>query len=264
MLALIASIVTIAAFVLTLAIIFYERRRSPECEIGKPLRARKKQRTIAFWTIGRFYQAIQQFDLYCEELEGGNLPAEQKDPSMPSREDLLRFAQAVLLTAAVDIVPFSQGKANLFHFADQPGGGNRQIVSHVLNGPFPPTQVLSGANAYRTMSITDGRKADSVAGECVRIGLPRLERLTEKGGFSGEEIELGTTHILGIPVKFKVMNPAIDYRFAPESLPAAITIDLRIMLMRPLLPLIRRFTYRRSQFICHRLSRYNDLVRANP
>jgi hypothetical protein len=158
-------------------------------------------------------------------------------------------------------VPFSQGKANLFHFADGPGGGGREIVSHVLTGPFPPTQVLSGANAYRAMGITDNKKADSVAGECVRIGLPRLEKLTDKGGFSGEEIELGTSHILGIPMKFK--NPVGDYRSAPEGLPAAVTVDLRIMAMRPLLPIIRRFAYRRSQFICHRLSRYNDLVREN-
>lgn len=262
MLAILGFTLTAAAFFLGIGVFLYERKRSPEWEAGKPLRARRKQRTIALWTIGRFYQAIRQFDLYCEELENGNLPLEQRDPSQPSREDLLRFAQAVLLTAAVDIVPFSQGKANLFHFADGPGGGSREIVSHVLTGPFPPTQVLSGANAYRSMVITDGKKAESVAGECVRIGLPRLEKLTDKGNFSGEEIELGTSHILGIPAKFK--KAGADYRSAPEGVPAAITVDLRIMGLRPMLPIIRPFAYRRSRFICHRLNRYNDLIRANP
>jgi len=262
MAALIGIGLTAVAFLFALGIFLYEHRRSPECNVGQPLRARKKQRTIALWTIGRFYQSLQQFDLYCEELEKTSYQQidTQTDATRPSRADLLRFAQAVLLAAAVDILPFSQGKANLFHFIDAPDGDRREIVSHVLTGPFPPKQILAGANAYRKMTITPTQEAESVAGECVRIALPQLERLKGKGNFSGKEIKLGTTHILGMPAEFETMPSVGDYRAAPKGLPAAITVDLRIVFMRPLLPIIRRFAYRRSQFICHRLSRYNLLI----
>jgi len=260
MITILGIVLTAAAFLFAVAIYLDEHRRSPESVPGKPLRARKQQRTIALWTSGRFYKALQQFDLYCDQLEGEEVPEDTTDPTKPSRADHLRFAQAVLLTAAVDIVPFSQGKANLFHFADSPGGESRDIVSHILMGPFPPKQILSGANAFRKMTIKSNKKADSVAGECVRLELPQLEKLTKKDNFSGKEIKLGTTHILGIPVEFERMPGVDGYRDAPENLPAAITIDLRIMWMRLVLPVIRRFAYRRCLYICHRLSRYNALI----
>lgn len=261
MVAIAGIILTAAALVFTLAVFIHENRRSPECFPEKPLRARGKQRTISLWTIGRFYQSLKQFDLYCKELEESAMSDSEDDPARPSRDDLLRFARAVLLTAAVDIMPFSQGKANLFHFVDAPNRQSREIVSQVLIGPFPPEQILAGASAYRTMTIEFGKEAESVAGECVRLGLPQLEKLRKKkGNFSGKEIKLGTTHILGMPVEFDAMTAVNDFRSAPEGAPAAITVDLRIMSMRFLLPVIRWFAYRRSKFICHRLSRYNSLI----
>lgn len=260
MLATIGTIVGVGSFLVGLFVVFHERRRSPGSTPGKPLRARKKQRTIAIWTIGRFYQSLQQFDEYCDRLEKEPLVQTEADPTKPSREDLLRFAEAVLLTAAVDIVPFSQGKANLFHFADDATGHSRQIVSQVFTGAFPPSQVLSGVMTYREMLIEHDTEASSVAGECVRLGIPRLYRITKKSTFSGEEIKLGTTHIVGMPAHLGSTVGVDDFCRVPQGMPAAITVDLRIGFTRLLLPLIKAFAYRRGHFICHRLSRYSSLA----
>jgi hypothetical protein len=148
----------------------------------------------------------------------------------------------------------------MFHFADEPRGDQREIVSQVFSGPFPPSQVLAGVTTFRAMPIRRDEEASSVAGECVRLRVPRLYRITKKTAFSGEEIKLGTTHILGLPAELGVAGGADDFCRIPTSLPAAITVDLRIMLVRPALPLVRRFAYRRGAFICHRLARYRALL----
>lgn len=262
MLALIGVVLTGLALLFATAVFIHERRRSPECRPDVRLRAREKQRTIAIWTIGRFYQSLRQFDDYCIKLEEGGLPDTETDPTKPSRDDLLRFAGSLLLTSAIDIIPFSQGKANLFHFADGPTGDRRTIVSQVFSGPFPPSQVLSGVTTFREMLIERDHKASTVAAECVRLRLPRVDRITKKSGFSGVELKLGTTHILGIPTELGVSGRVDDFCRVPLGSPASITVDLRIVLVRPALPLIRRFAERRSQFICHRLARYSALLEA--
>jgi hypothetical protein len=274
MLTLLGTVAAIVAVVLAIAIHVYEHRRSPGCTKGQRIRARPKQRSIAVWRIGRFYQCLQQVDDYCDRIESQELSAANTDPGRPSQSDLLNFAEAALLTAATEIVPFSQGKANLFHFADVPKLHERKIVSQSFSGAFPPSQVLSGTTTYREMSINHDVKASSVAGECVRIKLPHLERITKSSTFSGEELQLGTTHILGIPARLggapngNGAAASDDFCMVPRGLPAAITVDLRIGLTRPLLPLIRRFGYRRSKFISHRLARLSELIatqnEANP
>jgi hypothetical protein len=258
MLVILGTVLGVLSVGVTVWIFAYERRRSPESVPGKPVRAGKKQRTIAIWTIGRFYQALRQFDQYCDRLESSEI-AENNDPARPSREDLLRFAEAVLLTAAIDILPFSQGKANLFHFIDEPHKHTREIVSQTFTGAFPPSQVLGAVSTYREMKINNGEKADSVVGECVRMRRCQLERITKKSNFSGEEIELGTTHILGMPVKFGPDVGADNFCTVRRRMPAAITVDMRVVLARPLLRLIRRFWLRRAESICNRLSRYGSL-----
>lgn len=256
----IGFVVGVLGVVITAAIFVHERRRSPKSVPNNPLRAREKQRTISMWTIGRFYQSLRQFDHYCDRLENPNYAAASADPTKPSRDDLLRFAEAVLLTASVDIVPFSQGKANLFHFADEAAGDSRKIVSQVFVGAFPPSQILSGMRAFRELDIERDASAPSVAGECVRTRRPELEAIDRKKSFSNEEIRLGTTHILGIPAHFDAAIGVDDFCRIPQNMPAAITVDLRIGLIpRLLMWVIRPFAYRRSKFICDRLGRYSVL-----
>jgi hypothetical protein len=259
--AVIGIVLGVVGIVATIAIFVHERRRSPESVPGKPVRAPDKQRNIATWKIGRFYQSLQQFDSYCDRLENPKYALPGTDTTKPSAEDLLRFAEAVLLTAAVDIVPFSQGKANLFHFADEPTGDSRKIVSQVFIGAFPPSQVLGGMTAYRKMDIDRDKPATSVAGDCVRLRKPELVGVTKKSAFNNEEIRLGTTHILGIPAHFATAMGVDDFCRIPQEMPAAITVDLRIgRISRLLMAPIRLFAARRSKFICDRLGRYSVLA----
>lgn len=239
-------------------VIFHERRRKPRSEPGSPVRARGRQGSIAFWTIGRFYQSLQQFDDYCDRLDLPDGWYEGNDPSKPTREDLLRFAESVLLTAATQVIPFSQGKANLFHFVDDPTDHSREIASQLFTGPFPPAQVLSRTTTYRRITVSRDGVMPSVAGECIRYGAPRMAPL-ETGPFSDVERKLGTTHILGMPADRAVLK-IDDYCQIPCGWPAAITVDLRIVLARPFMYMIRRFTYRRGLFVCHRLARYSHLI----
>lgn len=251
-------LVGVLGVVLTVAFFVHERSRDPQYVPGKPIRAREKQRTIAVWTIGRFFQSLQQFDKYCDRLRSRNYAKADPDPTKPSRSDLQRFAEAVLLTAAVDILPFSQGKANLFHFADPGKGDSRKIVSQVFIGPFPPSQVLGGGRTFREMRIKRDEQAASVAGECVQLRRPRLRSVKSMKASSGEELGLGTTHILGIPAHFDTAIGVDDFCRVPQGMPAAITVDLRIAwLARPLLPIVRRLAYRRSKYICHRLGAHS-------
>lgn len=260
MLAVAGLVVAAAAFALTLGVFLHERRRHPEPNHhNERLRASIKQRSVGVWTVGRFYQSLLQFDDYCDLVNGSMIADSTSDPSVPSAEDLLRFAEAVLLTAAADILPFSQGKANLFRFADCPNTEKREIVSSGFIGVFPPSQVLAGS-AFRTLRLDRDHEATSAAGECVRLRLPRIFRITKKSAVSGEEIALGTTHILGIPTQLSMTPGRLDLSRIPIDQPAAITVDLRIIFARPLLPLIRRFAYRRARFVCHRLHRYSILL----
>ena len=165
------------------------------------------------------------------------------------------------MTAAVDILPFSQGKANLFHFADSGDGDARKIVSQVFIGPFPPSQVLGGGRTFREMSIERDQPAASVAGECVRLRRPRLEATSKMKASSGEELGLGTTHILGIPAHFDAAMGVDDFCRIPQGMPAAITVDLRIgWSTKWMLPVLRRLAFRRSRYICHRLGAYSPLA----
>jgi hypothetical protein len=254
----VGTIIGVFGVLLPIVVFLYEHRRSPKSVPGEPVRAGKKARTVAVWTIGRFYQSCRQFDQYCDWLENEEVEVDS-DLSKPTQEDLLRFAEAVLLAAAVDILPFSQGKANLFHFVDKPHQHTRNIASQNFTGAFPPSQVLGSASTYRAMEIQRDQNASSVAGECVRIGRSRLEKIKDKGSISGKEIELGTTHILGMPIRFGTTVGAGNFCDVPKGKPAAITVDLRLVLMRPFLPLIKCFLKRRSACICNRLSRYSAL-----
>jgi hypothetical protein len=257
MFVIIGFVVAVFGVLVPISLYVYEHRRSPESIPGKPMRAGKKQRTIAVWTAGRFSQSLQQFDEYCDRLDTYQLDAGD-DPTKPSREDLLRFAEAVLLTAAVDILPYSQGKANLFYFADPPHNDQRIIVSQTFTGGFPPSQVLGGATTYRKLKISHDEKAASVAGECLRIGFC-LEKISNTL-ISGIEVELGTTHIIGMPVKFGPQVGADNFCGVPQRMPAAITVDLRIgWFSRLAIYFIRRFAARRSACICDRLGRYGAL-----
>jgi hypothetical protein len=248
----------LAGLALPTAVFLYEHRRSPKSIPNEPVRAGKKTRTVALWTIGRFYQSCRQFDQYCDRLEREEV-ATENDLLKPSREDLLRFAEAVLLAAAVDILPFSQGKANLFHFVDAPHQQMRHIASQSFIGAFPPSQVLGSASTYRSLEIHRDHNASSVAGECLRIGRSRLEKIKDKGSISGKEIELGTTHILGIPIRFGPEVGADNFCEVLKGKPAAITVDLRVVFMRPFMFLIKCFLKRRSACLCNRLSRYSAL-----
>jgi hypothetical protein len=252
------AIATVAGVALPVFVYVYERRRQPESVPENPIRAPKRQRSIAFWTLGRFYQSLQQFDEYCDRLDQThNWPT--NDPTRPSRDDMLRFAESVLLTAATQVVPFSQGKANLFHFANSPTSNQRDIVSQFFMGAFPPSQVLARQTTYRPMPVKRDESSPSIAGECIRLGAPHLAA-PKPGTFSQLERELGTTHILGMPAHRGAVNVEDDYCLIPAGCPAAITVDLRIVISRPLIYFIRRFANRRGRFVCHRLARYSALV----
>jgi hypothetical protein len=259
---LVGFIVGVVSFVAATSIHFYERRRKPECVENDPIRGGGKQRTIAFWRISAFYRTLHLFDDYCDRLEKPRTRARvlATTDTEPSYDDLLRFTEAVLLTAATQILPFSQGKANLFKYVDEPGGSTRRIATHTFIGPFPHEQVLSGNTHYREMELDRDGQGQSVAGDSIIQGGSRLRHIAKTHQMSQHEIELGTTHILGMPAKRDVWDQEPDFCKCPLGSPAAITVDLRIVLTRPLMILIRRFAAYRGAFICHRISRLGKLT----
>jgi hypothetical protein len=255
--AVIATLIGAAIAVLTLALWIYERRRHPEPVEGQPIRGRRRISTRLFWHPGQFYQALGYFDGYCDRLR--SQLTTPRPGTHPTELELLHFAQSLLLTAASEIAPFSQGKANLFHYCDAPGAERRQIVSYRFIGVFPPRQVLAGGTGYRPMNIDESaaRDSHSIAAQSI-LNHGTIVRSISHSQYSSEiEKDLRTTHILATPTFDD------DFHRVGCDRPAAITVDLHIVWFlrwtaREDWP-VCRWICRRGRFLSTRLKRIEEL-----
>lgn len=193
------------------------RNSSPESSCVDPL---------GHWHAKMFYQPLEYLDKHITNLN--TVPEQTETPDRVKRVDLLDWGTGLLLTAASVISPFSQGKANLFVVSSTDANGQMlKIRSKTLVGPFPLTQLVDLPDMiYRDMPVPQPSigqpQAFAVAVQALHVGQPLLQPIEKAEYASFTEKALGTTHILGIPLRsphsrVKVGDVAVmtvDFRFS--------------------------------------------------
>ena len=220
------------------------------------------------WSRRAYETPLAQIDLYLERVaqaRSGPLTGGQVGAMV-----LQRWAWDLILTASAAISPHSQGKANLFVVHQNNAAARRLMLrSHTFVGAFPVDQ-LTDEGTYRDIEVdySDATRSpsDFVAAMTLWTGEFEYQRLAFRKkpvswlrgfrkdrppptGDSGRiERQLGTTHIVGIPLRQpgakKLHELVSDLQNLSPGQPVAITVDLRIPLLYRLPPLQAALTAR--------------------
>jgi hypothetical protein len=170
-----------------------------------------------------FQQPLHYLDDY---LNAMTPPTFRPNHETVALEDLETWASHVLLTAAARISPQSQGKANLFEARaierHQRDLEFCQLRSRYFVGGFPLEQLRNAAGDYRHMTVrrSDVRANSTTAGWALLHNSIELIRVKDQAVSSHTELDLKTTHILGIPLR--------NHELLNDGEAAVITVDLKI------------------------------------
>lgn len=184
--------------------------------------------SVQFWHPSVFERPLSYVREHIER--GSKAPDKRQTAQCATKEDFVTWATDLILTSAASISPFSQGKANLFIASSVNSQGQvLKIRSKTLVGSFPLEQLVDTPTLkFRDMAVPEENnpnvKAYAVAAQAVHYGRdPIIEPIesTDKTTFASRtEVELGTTHILGIPLRS--IRDVVS-----EGDVAVITVDLR-------------------------------------
>ena len=226
----------------------YGRRRSR--------RLSAKVMPIRCWRERTFHQALIYLMEYAEALRGAPPTSSDGDPQTVDAPAIKAWGMDLVLTAAARISPHSQGKANLFVINQVTEADPRRIslTSSFFVGAFPLYQLTDSRYTYRQMNVSETYPTDqlSVAGLAVLSNRITLRSVKGTRYRSDQEVALGTTHILAIPI-------GGDFVSLAEDDIAVISVDLALPPLARMLWALE-WWYPRRRF-CARAQRLQNTAR---
>ncbi len=182
---------------------------------------------IRRWKPSHFQLAIGHLEKYADAIRSDLIPLRKGSPEETDADDLKRWFLQLLLTAASIIIPNSQGKANLFYVSQIERGSEGHarrihLASYEFVGVFPLAQLTEEAGKYLRafwIALPEQTLDAPVAATCARANAIQLVKV-DRRTLNEDEIHLGTTHILGIPIVTSVNRPV-------ENALISLTIDLK-------------------------------------
>jgi hypothetical protein len=230
----------------------YRRRKGTE----KPKRARRIG-TITIWRRSAFLGALACAGEYRDALNDVHVLDHQSNQNASVRE-LTVWAASALLTSAAAISRYSQGKANLWVVSAVSCDGNNAVVSIRIRslsfvGPFPIWQLREGDGRFRDMHVRTDSRPETAIGAAAYADALQLADLSNDQSVSDRERELGTTHVLAIPICDKLHN-------VNSGTVVGITVDLSIP--RTLAWLYRRHHLRPFRRLTTRAQEVQEVGRA--
>lgn len=212
----------IAAIAVPLGIVYFQSRKPPKVT-SRPVKS------VNSWRSETFDRCLEYLN---EHLELVDSAPDESSGSKASKSVLCDWSIDLLLAAAASISPYCQGKANMFVVAR-----NEDDVAYLRSeyfvGPFPHRQLLKPDGTYRDMAVpyAPGASKDdlAVAAKSLLFDRTTLESVEDAKFISDPEKELGTTHIVGIPLcGVSLAQSGVDAgRALKEGQQVVIAVDFR-------------------------------------